>query len=303
MEAILELQNILIKDFYAEFIVSLEEEELNFNIHYSELIVYRGKEYIEKDLESIEKQIKYIIDDLKPMYLKAISEVILKLSHYSNPNDKLNYLSHIIKLLKIPINQLKKDFYVTDFESRYYSKPSELETANSADELTKMIIDNLNLSDVEIYRKLKSEYVYTDYDLFELEYANIRMKVISKLPLALFTIASSFINILNNKINIINEELYNKEVVKEKIEWSGKPSQLGFIFSKLAELDYLIPPKRDNGETNYTQFAKKVLNIFKIKTTEGTISKYLNSNEVKAQETQRNFDKANFNIPHKKEVS
>ena len=303
MEAILELQNILIKDFYADFIVSLKEEELNFNIHYSELIVYRGKEYIEKDLDTIEKQIKYIIDDLKPIYLKAISEVILKLSHYSNPSDKLNYLSHIIKLLKIPINQLRKDFYVTDFESRYYSIPSELETINSADHLTRMIVENSNLSDIEIIKKLKSEYVYTDFDLFELEYANIRMKVISKLPLALFTIASSFINILNNKIDIINEELYNKEALKDKIEWSGKPSQLGFIFSKLAELDYLVPPKRDNGETNYTQFAKKVLNIFKIKTTEGTISKYLNSNEVKAQETQRNFDKAKFNIPHKKEVS
>lgn len=303
MEAILELQNILIKDFYPEFIVSLEEEELNFNIHYSELIVYRGKEYIEKDLESIEKQIKYIIDDLKPIYLKAISEVILKLSYYSNPNDKLNYLSHIIKLLKIPINQLKKDFYVTDFESRYYSKSSELETANSADELTKVIVENLSLSDAEIIKKVRSEYVYTDYDLFELEYANIRMKVISRLPLALFTITSSFINILQQKIDAIDRELQDKEAIKEKIEWSGKPSQLGFIFSKLAELDYLVPPKRDNGETNYTQFAKKVLNIFKIKTTEGTISKYLNSNEVKAQETQRNFDKANFNIPHKKEVS
>ena len=156
MEAILELQNILIKDFYADFIVSLKEEELNFNIHYSELIVYRGKEYIEKDLDTIEKQIKYIIDDLKPIYLKAISEVILKLSHYSNPSDKLNYLSHIIKLLKIPINQLRKDFYVTDFESRYYSKPSELETINSADHLTRMIVENSNLSDIEIIKKLKS---------------------------------------------------------------------------------------------------------------------------------------------------
>lgn len=303
MEAILELQNILIKDFYEDFIVSLEDEELNFNIHFSELIIYRGKEYIEKDLATIEKQIKYIIDDLKPIYIKSISEVILTLSHYSNPNDKLNYLSHIIKLLKIPIRQLKKDFYVTDFESRYYSKPIELETINSAEHITNMILRDLKPANEVVTNKKKSSYIYTNFDLFELEYSNIRMKIISRLPLTLFTIASCFINILNNKIDEIQEELQNKEVLKEKLEWSGKPSQLGFIFSKLAELDYLSPPKRDNGETNYTQFAKKLLNIFKLKTTEGTISKYLNSNEVKAQETQRNFDKANFNIPHKKEVS
>ena len=303
MEAILELQNILIKNYYPDFIIPITQEEIDFNNFHIEIVSYRGEDYIEKDLIVIEKEIKYVLDDIKPIYLKSMSEVLLKLSSYSNASDKLNYLKHIIKLLKIPVNQLKKDFYITDFESRYFSKASEFETLKSIDKITDKIVKDLMSTDEDIFNDLESDYQYSIYDMFELEYANIRMKVISRLPLALFTIASSFINILYNKIDEINEELFNKEAVKDKIEWSGKPSQLGFIFSKLAELDYLVPPKRDNGETNYTQFAKKVLNIFKIKTTEGTISKYLNSNEAKAQETQRNFDKANFNIPHKKEVS
>ena len=205
--------------------------------------------------------------------------------------------------MKIPVRQLKKDFYITDFDSRYFSKASEFETLKSVDEITNKIVNDLMLTNEDIFNDLESDYEYSIFDMFELEYANIRMKVISRLPLALFTIASSFINILYNKIDIINEELYNKEAVKNKIEWSGKASQLGFIFSKLAELDYLVPPKKDDGETNYTQFAKKVLQIFKIKTTEGTLATYLNSNTNKAQETHRTFEKAKFHIPHKKEVS
>ncbi len=303
MEAILELQNILIKNYYPNFITSIDQEEINFDNFHIEIVSYRGKDFIEKDLIVIEKEIKYILDDIKPIYLKSMSEVLLKLSSYSIASDKLNYLKHIIKLLKIPVTQLKKDFYVTDFESRYFSKASEFQTLKSVDEIVDDVVNDLMQPDKNTYFGRELNYQYTIYDMFELEYANIRMKVISRLPLALFTIASSFINILYNKIDEINEEMQNNEVAKEKIEWSGKPSQLGFIFSKLAELDYIVPPKRDNGETNYTQFAKKILNIFKIKTTEGTISKYLNSNEAKAQETQRNFDKANFNIPHKKEVS
>ena len=303
MEAILELQNILIRNYYPEFIISLENGELNFDSYHYEIVSYRGKDYLEKNLIKIEEEIGYILDDIKPVYLKCLTEVLLKLSDNSKPSEKINYLNHIIKLLKIPVNQLKKDFYITDFESRYFSKASEFDNLKSIDEIADKIVNDLKLKEEEVFGGLESDYQYSKYDMFELEYANIRMKIISRLPLALFTIASSFINILHNKIDEINVELHNKEAINEKIEWSGKPSQLGFIFSKLAELDYIVPPKRDNGETNYTQFAKKIINIFKIKTTEGTLAKYLNSNESKAQETQRNFDKVNFNIPHKKEVS
>lgn len=302
MEAILELQNILIKDYYKEFIVSIYEEELEFNSYFSEVIIYRGEEYIEKDIDIIKKEIKYIIDDLKPLYLKAVSEVVVKLSNLPNYNDKINYLNYTIRLIKIPLNQLKKDFYIEDANSRYYTEPNDF----IVEKIDRILYEhndvNSNLTKEEV-EDIFSVIDFSVSEMFQLEYIKARTDTITKLPFTLFTVSSSFINILNNKIDEINEEFYNKEAIKEKIEWSGKVSQLGFIFSKLAELDYLAPPKRDNGETNYTQFAKKVLNIFKIKTTEGTIAKYLNSNEVKAQETQRSFDKAKFSMPHKKEVS
>ena len=232
-----------------------------------------------------------------------MSEVLLKLSALSSPLEKINYLNHIIKLFKIPLTQLRKDYYINESDSRYYSTPSNATNLVSTNQVIKMIMQDLQYSENDLASKPISKIELSNFDVYEIEYSNIRMQILSRLPFSLFTITSSLIKILQHKIDVINEALQDEEAVKEKIEWSGKPSQLGFIFSKLAELDYLVPPKRDNGETNYTQFAKKVLNIFKIKTTEGTISKYLNSNEVKAQETQRTFEKAKFNIPHKKEVS
>ena len=88
-----------------------------------------------------------------------------------------------------------------------------------------------------------------------------------------------------------------------KISWDSKPAHLGYIMGMLADLEFINAPRRQNGEINYTQFAKQVYNVFDVKTTESTLSKYLNTSTEKAQETERNFNKASFNIPHKKEVN
>lgn len=89
----------------------------------------------------------------------------------------------------------------------------------------------------------------------------------------------------------------------QKLKWIGKPAHLGYILGVLADSGFIDAPKRESGDINYTKFSKQVLNIFDIKTTENTLSKYLNTTTEKALETQRNFNKANFNIPNKKEVS
>ena len=91
--------------------------------------------------------------------------------------------------------------------------------------------------------------------------------------------------------------------LEAKLNWASKPAHLGYIMGMLADLEFINAPRRPNGDINYTQFAKQVNNIFEVKTTENTLSKYLNTTTEKAQETSRTFNKANFNIPHKKEVS
>jgi hypothetical protein len=106
----------------------------------------------------------------------------------------------------------------------------------------------------------------------------------------------------SKKSNAVNNIQLQAETT-EKIKWIGKPSQLGFIIGKLAELGYIDAPKRPNGETNFTQFAKQVRNTFDVETKESTLSKYLNLESEKAQETDRKFNENGFDIPHIKTIS
>ena len=105
------------------------------------------------------------------------------------------------------------------------------------------------------------------------------------------------------------EIIFNKDpnhiqkVENKKIKWLGKPSHLGFIMGQLASLDYIEAPKHINGEINYTQFAKLVMQTFKAEGKESSLSKYLNLQSEKGKETQRSFEKESFEIPHIKSVS
>ncbi|MDG4714838.1 hypothetical protein [Winogradskyella marincola] len=104
----------------------------------------------------------------------------------------------------------------------------------------------------------------------------------------------------NTNINLMEEELLEPI---SKLKWLGKPSQLGFIISSLTDLGYIEAPLRQNGDVNYTQFAKLVKQTFDIDTTENTLSKYLNTDSEKGQEPMRKFEQNGFNIPHRNIVS
>ena len=111
--------------------------------------------------------------------------------------------------------------------------------------------------------------------------------------------ARKMIEFVENEKN----KLSNTQSSFDKIKWNGKPSQLGFIIGMLTELDFIEAPKRKTNDINYTQFAKQIKNIFEIDTTESTLSKYLNLDSEKGQETKRTFKKENFHIPNRKIVS
>ena len=100
-----------------------------------------------------------------------------------------------------------------------------------------------------------------------------------------------------------NSKLEKPNNTFEKIKWNGKPSQLGFIIGMLTNLDYIDAPKRKTNDINYSLFAKQIKEVFEVKTTEGSLSKYLNLDSEKGQETLRKFEKENFSIPHKNIIS
>jgi hypothetical protein len=294
LEAIFKLQKALIKNYYKEFIVSIDEDKVNLE-KYPDLVVYRGNEYFEQDADYITKHRKYIIDDIKPIYVESISEVILKLSSLTNNNEKLNYLKYSVQLFNIPLRQLKVDFHVHQQDSRYYSESQNVNQLSTVEE----IADSILKENKEEVKKFDIPY----YQLIDLFLENYKQKTLSFLPLSLSAIGNSFIKVLYNKIAEIEEEIENSKPAQSQIEWLGNTSHLGYIMGQLAQLGYINPKELSNGEINFTQFSKDLLNKFKLDTTVGSLSAYLNINNKKAQETHRKFEKENFNIPHKKEVS
>lgn len=109
--------------------------------------------------------------------------------------------------------------------------------------------------------------------------------------------------IVSKRNNSISKPMEVNTENTQKIKWIGKPSQLGFIIGKLAELGYIETPERQTGDINYTQLAKLVKNTFDVETTEATLSKYLNLESEKGSETARKFNENGFDIPHVKTIS
>ena len=115
--------------------------------------------------------------------------------------------------------------------------------------------------------------------------------------------AQKMISFLESKKAAASKLIENQSQTTDKIKWIGKPSQLGFIIGKLADLGYIETPEKPNGDINFTQFAKLVNNTFNVETTEATLSKYLNLESEKGSETVRKFKEKGFDIPHIKTVS
>jgi hypothetical protein len=87
-----------------------------------------------------------------------------------------------------------------------------------------------------------------------------------------------------------------------KLNWTGKKAHLGFIMGTLVDLGYIQAPEKSNGEINYSELARIILNLFDCDSTPGSLSKYLNITSDKSEEVSRNFAKNGFNIPHSKSV-
>lgn len=285
MEAILELQNALLKDYYKDFIVSINDEEIDFNSFYSEIIIYKGNECIEKDFDVLEIEINNIIDDVKPLYIKAVSDLLIKLSNLPNKEDKLNYLTHSVQLLQMPLKQLKKDFYIEDIESRYYVKQSDF-ISNKIDKvISGLNVTNQNFTDKEV-EAVFSEIDYSIGDMMQNEHYRIRFETLIKLPYSLFTITGSFINILYAKIDKISPETQNEESVK-----SSKQLTTNQIVLILQEIGFFTHPNiEDASKVKQAELISSMTGIHQ-KTIKTNIQKLEKSLSVNGANYQKDIDK------------
>lgn len=100
---------------------------------------------------------------------------------------------------------------------------------------------------------------------------------------------------------IRNERDLNRQNSKPKIEklvWKGSPSQLAFILQELVLKDFIQAPKK-SGIKCYNEFAKICLTLFDVKTTLGTLAKYLSPDDKSGLD---DSSKELFKIPFRKDL-
>jgi hypothetical protein len=241
LEAVQELQKAFGKNYYLDFIIPLDEAYSEINL-YSELVTYRGKEYLEKDVDILREERKYILEDIKTLYNNAISEVYLKLSSFTNDIEKINFLNNTNQLFQVHLKELKDDFYVNEKSSRYHS------TININNNIVDMNDFGKNIHNIlndEIEPKIK-KIEYNIIDLYDILLTNMRIEVLSFLPYSIFIIANNFLKFLNDKVEEINNQSKESNLLKDNNEESQKkPNQLSSnqIVILLDQLQVLVDSK------------------------------------------------------------
>ena len=114
-----------------------------------------------------------------------------------------------------------------------------------------------------------------------------------------------FIEIIEAITNFHNSHLRKPEMKEsKKLKWIGKPSHVGYLIGVLAEQGYIEAPKKPDGDTNYSEFARNILDVFEVKSHSfQSMAKYLNNDSEKYIETDTKFKSNNFFLPDKRNVS
>ena len=81
--------------------------------------------------------------------------------------------------------------------------------------------------------------------------------------------------------------------IRDKIKWLGTPSQFGYIFLELVKQGF-IELTLHNGDSNFTELARRCYKYFDIDTTPENLKKEMNPNKNTLSDTKR----AKFTIPN-----
>ena len=117
MQNVTNFINLLGENYYLDFIIEPYAEEVDFEKHFV-LVHYQDKKYYEHSHEHIRVRQNEIINDIKSLFQKSISDIYLEVSKKKN-NEIENFLNLNIKAANVKLNILKNDFYIENEKSRY----------------------------------------------------------------------------------------------------------------------------------------------------------------------------------------
>lgn len=225
MQNVTNFINLLGENYYLDFIIQPYAEEVDYEKHFV-LVHYQDKKYYEQTHEYIQVKQNEIINDIKSLFQKSISDIYLEVSKRKNEEIE-KFLNFNIEAVKVKLNMLKNDFYIENDKSRYcailyddadtqtletfYSKRDYSSTTTNVE--IKSVIQKLNSDNIK-------NVLPTNGSDYFLEFHYQRFKLLCFLPFKLFHIGNKFIVELN-KIkqmnmsgikhqNVLNETNLNK---------------------------------------------------------------------------------------------
>lgn len=198
MQNVTSFINLLGENYYLDFIINPYAEEVDYEKHFV-LVHYQDKKYYEQTHEYIQVRQNEIINDIKSLFQKSISDIYLEVSKKKNEEIE-KFLNLNIQAVKVKLNMLKNDFYIENDKSRYcavlyddadtitletfYSKRDNSNTTTNID--FKNVLQKLNtIEDNKLFLIGQSDY--------SLEFHIQRFKLLSFLPFKLFHIGHRFI--------------------------------------------------------------------------------------------------------------
>src|SRR5690606_25061918 len=98
----------------------------------------------------------------------------------------------------------------------------------------------------------------------------------------------------------------NQNISVNALKWNGKPTHLAYIISQLVNEGYIDAPLKSDGEINYTELSKQIINSFNFSSKEPsieTLRRYSSNESEKYFPLDVKFKQEGFYLPNSKIMS
>jgi hypothetical protein len=236
MQSVNSFIKLLGKNYYSDFITDINAETLDFDNYYV-LVKYQNSFFYELSNNEINKKRKEIFTKIKESYQEALTEIYaIILSHDSS---KMNtYLDLNASAVRSHLITIKKDFYIDDEQSRYFSIIEDNPVVSDLESMYRKNVKNSEIAlNENVYNLINTSKHQNAESLYYLEYLYERNILLSLIPFSLFAIGKLFIVQLEKIKSKINPEiLVNQNNTNAKLKTQKKYPKVETYFESFLKL-------------------------------------------------------------------